>query len=296
MAMISGTAGAANDAGYAAKIRTKKIIRTIICIFLCIISVFPFYTMIVNATLPSNTIKMGIHLIPGTKLISNYTGLLSKTNNMATTLWQAMLHSAIIAVPATILQVYFATFTAYGLTVYQFKLKNFAWAFIMAIMMIPAQVSIIGSMSFMMKIGLYNTYWPLIIPAMAAPSTVYFMKQYMSSALSLEIIEAARIDGSGEFATFNRIALPLMKPAMATQAIFAFIAAWNNLYTPTMMVPSDKKKTLPMFVQALKGDQVKTDYGFVYMGLTLTVLPIFIVYFALSKYIIAGVALGGVKE
>lgn len=295
MARISGTAGAV-EAGYAAKIRTKKIIRTIICILLCVISLFPFYTMIVNSTLPSDTIKRGIHLIPGSKLGSNLSGLLDKTDNMATTLWQAMLHSAIIAVPATILQVYFATFTAYGLTVYNFKLKNFAWAFIMAIMMIPAQVSIIGSMNFMIKIHLYDTYWPLIIPAIAAPSTVYFMKQYMSSALSIEIIEAARIDGSGEFATFNTIALPLMKPAMATQAIFAFIAAWNNLYTPTMMVPSDNKKTLPMFVQALKGDQVKTDYGFVYVGLTLTVLPILVVYFALSKYIIAGVALGGVKE
>lgn len=284
------------DASYAAMIKRKKIFRTVICIFLCIISLLPFYIMIVNSTLTSQEIKMGIKLIPGSNLVKNFTGLLAKTNNMATNLWQAMGHSVLISVPATLLQVYFATFTAYGLSVYQFKLKNFAWSFIMAIMMIPAQVSIIGFMNFMLKIGLYNTYWPLIIPAMAAPSTVYFMKQYMSSALSVEIIEAARIDGSGEFATFNKIALPLMKPAMATQAIFAFIASWNNLYTPTMIVPRDKLKTLPMFVQALKGDQVKTDYGFVYLGLTLTVLPILVVYFIFSKYIIAGVALGGVKE
>ena len=201
-----------------------------------------------------------------------------------------------IAAPATILQVYFATFTAYGLTVYNFKLKNLAWSFIMAIMMIPAQVSIIGFMNFMMKINLYDTYWPLIIPAMAAPSTVYFMKQYMTGALSVEIIEAARIDGSGEFATFNKIALPLMKPAMATQAIFAFIASWNNLYTPSMMITNNRKYTLPMFVQGLRSDVIRTDYGFVYVGLTLTVLPLLIVYFAFSKYIIAGVALGGVKE
>ena len=287
---------AVDDASYAAMIKRKKIIRTIICVFLCIVSLLPFYIMIVNSTLTSQEIKMGIKLIPGGNLVNNFTGLLAKTNNMATTLWEAMGHSLLISVPATLLQVYFATFTAYGLTVYQFKFKNFAWAFIMAIMMIPAQVSIIGLMNFMLKIGLYNTYWPLIIPAIAAPSTVYFMKQYMASALSVEIIEAARIDGSGEFATFNKIALPLMKPAMATQAIFAFIASWNNLYTPTMIVPRDDLKTLPMFVQALKGDQVKTDYGFVYLGLTLTVLPILIVYFVFSKYIIAGVALGGVKE
>ena len=222
--------------------------------------------------------------------------MLDRTAGKGTTVWQAMWHSVIIAVPATILQVYFATLTAYGLTVYQFRLRNMAWSFIMAIMMIPAQVSIIGFMNLMIKINLYNTYWPLIIPAIAAPSTVYFMKQYMTSALSVEIIEAARIDGSGEFATFNKIALPLMKPAMATQAIFAFIASWNNLYTPTMMISDNRKYTLPMFITGLKSDSIRTDYGFVYVGLTLTVFPLLVVYFALSKYIIAGVALGGVKE
>lgn len=284
------------DESYSAKIKATKIFRTVICVILCIISIFPFYTMIVNATHTSNVIERGIQIIPGGELFNNISGLLERTKDVGTNVWEALLHSVMIAAPATILQVYFATFTAYGLTVYQFKLKNLAWSFIMAIMMIPAQVSIIGFMNFMMKINLYDSYWPLILPAIAAPSTVYFMKQYMTSALSVEIIEAARIDGSGEFATFNKIALPLMKPAMATQAIFAFIASWNNLYTPSMMITNNRKYTLPMFVQGLRSDVIRTDYGFVYVGLTLTVLPLLIVYFAFSKYIIAGVALGGVKE
>ena len=284
------------DASYSAKIKATKIFRTIICVILCVISIFPFYTMIINATHTTNVIERGIQIIPGTNLIKNITGLLERTKDVGTNVWEALLHSSIIAAPATFLQVYFATFTAYGLTVYQFKLKNLAWSFIMAIMMIPAQVSIIGFMNFMMKINLYDSYWPLIIPAMAAPSTVYFMKQYMQGSLSVEIIEAARIDGSGEFATFNKIALPLMKPAMATQAIFAFIASWNNLYTPSMMITNNRKYTLPMFVQGLRSDVIRIDYGFVYVGLTLTVFPLLVVYFAFSKYIIAGVALGGVKE
>lgn len=294
--MANTTSAAGVDASYAAKIKAKKIFRTVICILLCIISIFPFYVMIVNTTHTSDVIKHGIKLVPGGELINNFKGMLERTAGKGTNVWQAMLHSVIIAVPATVLQVYFATLTAYGLTVYQFKLRNMAWSFIMAIMMIPAQVSIIGFMNLMIKVNLYNTYWPLIIPAMAAPSTVYFMKQYMQGGLSVEIIEAARIDGSSEFATFNKIALPLMKPAMATQAIFAFIASWNNLYTPTMMISDNRKYTLPMFITGLKSDSIRTDYGFVYVGLTLTVLPLLIVYFALSKYIIAGVALGGVKE
>ena len=291
---MAKTTGA--DDSYSAKIKATKIFRTIICVILCVISIFPFYTMIINATHTTNVIERGIQIIPGTNLIKNISGLLERTKDVGTNVWEALLHSTMIAAPATILQVYFATFTAYGLTVYQFKLRNLAWSFIMAIMMIPAQVSIIGFMNFMMKINLYDTYWPLIIPAMAAPSTVYFMKQYMTSALSVEIIEAARIDGSGEFATFNKIALPLMKPAMATQAIFAFIASWNNLYTPSMMITNNRKYTLPMFVQGLRSDVIRIDYGFVYVGLTLTVFPLLVVYFAFSKYIIAGVALGGVKE
>ena len=293
---MANTTSAGVDASYAAKIRAKKIFRTVICVLLCIISVFPFYVMIVNTTHTSDVIKHGVKLIPGGQLVNNFKGMLERTAGKGTAVWQAMLHSVIIAVPATVFQVYFATLTAYGLTVYRFKLRDMAWAFIMAIMMIPAQVSIIGFMNLMIKVNLYNTYWPLIIPAIAAPSTVYFMKQYMQGGLSVEIIEAARIDGSGEFSTFNKIALPLMKPAMATQAIFAFIASWNNLYTPTMMISDNRKYTLPMFITGLKSDSIRTDYGFVYVGLTLTVLPLLIVYFALSKYIIAGVALGGVKE
>ena len=284
------------DASYAAMIKRKKIFRTVICIFLCIISLLPFYIMIINATLTSQEIKMGIKLIPGTNLVKNFTGLLAKTNNMATNLWQAMGHSVLISVPATLLQVYFATFTAYGLTVYQFKLRNLAWSFIMAIMMIPAQVSIIGFMNFMIKIGLYNTYWPLIIPAIAAPSTVYFMKQYMTSALSVEIIEAARIDGSGEFATFNKIALPLMKPAIAVQAIFTFVSSWNNYFTPALILHDNNKKTLPILLAQLRAaDWLKFDMGQVYVMITFSILPVIVVYLILSKHIVAGVALGSVK-
>ncbi len=186
--------------------------------------------------------------------------------------------------------------TAYGVTAYKFRGKNAAWSFILAIMMIPTQVSVIGFLKFMIKIDLYDTYAALIIPALAAPSTVFFMRQYMKSSLPLEIVDAARIDGSGEFATFNWIVMPLLKPAIATQCIFLFIASWNNLFMPSVLLSSQSKNTLPMFVQQIRSEQFRTDYGMMYVGLLITVIPIFIVYFALAKYIIAGVALGGVKE
>lgn len=118
----------------------------------------------------------------------------------------------------------------------------------LAVMIVPGTISAIGFYRFMLKLNLLDTYWPLIVPSVAAPAIVFFMKQYMESTLSKELVEAARIDGSGEFHTFNVIAIPLMKPAVATQAIFAFVASWNNLFMPNMIITSDVKKTLPLFV------------------------------------------------
>ena len=281
--------------GLHARILGAQIFRNIICIFLCLLSLFPFWVMIVNATRTSVDIQSSFSLIPSHYFMENWEKLLYQCNANVP-LWQYMVNSCIIAFGSTILAVYFSTMTAYGVTVYKFKGCQFAWAFIMAIMMIPVQVSSIGFFRFMFGLGLGNNYIPLIVPAIAAPSTVFFMRQYMQSALPLEIVDAARIDGSREFYTFNTIAMPLMKPAVATQCIFAFIASWNNFYTPSMLLTSQKKYTLPMFVQLMRGERFRSDHGIIYVGLVITILPIFVVYFVLSKHIIAGVALGGVKE
>lgn len=272
-----------------------KIIRNVFCIFLCILSLIPFWIMIVNATRASVDIQSSFSLIPSTHIVENFYKLVAECNANVP-LWRYMANSLVIAIFSTVFCVYFSTLTAYGVTVYQFKGRDFSWAFIMAIMMIPVQVSSIGFYKFMYQLGLSDSYIPLILPAIAAPATVFFMKQFMSSSLPLEIIDSARIDGSGEFRTFNKIAVPLMKPAVATQAIFCFIASWNNFYTPSMILSSQRKYTLPMFVQLMRGERFRTDYGIIYVGLVITIIPIFIAYFALSKYIIEGVALGGVKE
>ena len=280
---------------YSASLKHRTLVRTIICILFCVIALGPFLLLVMNATRSSDAIKSGISLIPSTHFLENWKNLMIKQNGMQITLQRAALNSLTITVPGTILSVYFSSLTAYGIFVYDFKLKKLAWAFIMAIMMVPSQISIIGFYRFMLDLKLVDTYIPLIIPTIAMPAVVFFMKQYMESTLSIEMIEAARIDGSGELHTFNRIIMPIMKPAVATQAIFQFIAQWNNLFTPTIMLTSDSKKTLPMFVQLLSSNQFRTDYGVVYVGLFVTIIPLIVVYLILSKYIVAGVALGGVK-
>ncbi|MEA5143599.1 MAG: carbohydrate ABC transporter permease [Oscillibacter sp.] len=276
--------------------KRRKVLRHAVLIFLSLLSLLPFYLMFVNATRASNDIKAGISLFFGGSLAENLKSFASAQVGLGVTVLGAMFNSFKIAVPFTFLSVYFSALTAYGIYAYDFKLKKFAWGFIMAIMMVPTQVFAIGYYKFMIQLHLIDTYWPLIIPAITTPAVVFFMRQYLQGALSLEIVEAARIDGSGEFHIFNTIVLPLMKPALATQAIFQFVYCWNNLFMPTLIISSSGKKTLTMFVQMLTAESFRTDYGVVFVGLAITILPMFIMYFIFSRFIVEGVSLGGVKE
>ncbi len=271
---------------------TLKVFIYIICIILTIISILPFWIMIVNATRSTYEIQQNaISFLPSGYFMSNLKILLGKSFNPA----KGFINSFIISAGATGLAVYFSSLTAYALTAYEWKLRQPFFSFIMAVMMIPGQITMIGFYQMAYKLGLTNNMWMLILPAIASPSMVFFMRQYLQSTLSLEIVQSARIDGAGEFLTFNRIVLPIMKPAIATQAIFSFVSSWNNLFTPLVLLTDQDKYTMPIMVSLLRGDIYKTEYGSVYLGLTLTVLPLIIVYLALSKYIIAGVALGSVK-
>lgn len=263
-----------------------------VCIVLAILSLFPFVVMVVNSTRSTFEIQQhAVSLIPSSHLMDNFKVFEGKPFNP----WRGFLNSLIVAVGATALTVYFSTLTAYALVAYTWKARDAFFTFILCVMMIPAQVTAIGFYQFMYRIHMTNNLLALILPAIYAPGSVFFMRQFMLASLPLELLDSARIDGSKEFNTFNKIALPIMKPAMATQGIFCFVSTWNNLFIPSILLTKDELKTMPIMVSLLKGDIYKTEYGAIYLGLTLTVLPLFIVYFTLSKYIIAGVALGGVK-
>lgn len=262
------------------------------CIFLTLLSLFPFVVMFVNATRSTYEIQQrGVSLLPSGSLLNNYRILTGKTFDPL----KGLVNSLIISTGATACAVYFSTLTAFALVAYTWKLRQALFALILSVMMIPAQVTSIGFYKFMYQIGMTNRLLALILPSIAAPATVFFMRQYMQATLSLDLVDSARIDGSGEFRTFNGIVLPIMKPAMATQAIFTFVGSWNNLFLPLILLTDNNKYTLPIMVSLLRGDIYRTEHGAVYLGLALTVLPLIAFYFLLSRYIIAGVALGGVK-
>ena len=271
---------------------SKRSMIYVFCIFLSLLAIVPFWIMIVNATRSTMAIQQGVSLIPGSYLNYNWNVLSSKNFDVST----GFMNSAIIAFGSTILSVYFSAMTAYGFRVYNFKGNKILYAVVMAIIMIPTQVTGTGFFMFMYQLHWVNNRLALIIPAIAAAGTVFFFRQYLEANLQLSLVVAARIDGCGEFRTFNRIILPIMVPAMATMGIMAVIGSWNNYLTPLMLFTDPGLKTLPMMVQELRGDIYRTEFGSIYLGLSMTALPLIIVYFALSKFIIAGVALGGVKE
>ncbi len=270
-----------------------RVVVYAILIFLTVLCLFSFYMMIINATRSNAQLQAGFRLLPQEHFWDN---LKNAWTDASINIPRGMLNSLFIALTSAALTTYFSALTAYGVHVYNFRGKNLVFTFIMAIMMIPAQVSAVGFVQMMNKLHMTNNYIPLIVPSIAAPVVFFYMKQYMESVLPLEIVEAARCDGSSEFRTFNTIILPIMKPAIAVQAIFSFVSSWNNYFIPALLLDKAEMKTVPIMIAQLRSaDYSKFDMGKVYMFILLAILPVMLVYIILSKSIIKGVTSGSVK-
>ncbi|MGY3814431.1 carbohydrate ABC transporter permease [Globicatella sulfidifaciens] len=272
----------------------NKVFRYIVLIILSILCLFSFYILLISSTRSHADLQKGFSALPGEFFWEN----LKKVANDGTfPMFRGILNSVWVSSAVAVICTYFSALTAYGIYRYDFKLKKLAFTFIMAILVMPTQVTAMGFLRLITNMKLNDTLWPLIIPSIASPAVFYFMYSYLQASLSLSIVEAARIDGCGEFAIFNRIVLPIMKPAIAVQAIFVFVGAWNNYFIPALIIDSKDKMTVPVLIATLRGaDFMNFDMAKVYMMIVVAIIPIVIVYLLLSKYIIAGVTLGSVKE
>ena len=272
----------------------QSILAHVVLIILSFLCLFFFYILIVNSTRSHGDLQKGFSAIPGTYLLEN---LKNVANDGSFPMFRGIVNSLIVSGCSAALCTYFSSLTAYGLYAYDFKAKKAAFTFIMAILVMPTQVTAMGFLRLVTNMGMYDSLLPLIIPSIASPAILYFMYSYLQSSLPLSLVEAARIDGSGEFMTFNRVVLPIMKPAIAVQAIFSFVGSWNNYFVPALVIQSKEKMTVPILIATLRGaDYMNFDMGKIYTMITVAIIPIIIVYLILSKYIIAGVTLGGVKE
>ena len=275
------------------QLKLSRFVVYLILIFLSVLSLFSFYMLIVNASRSNADLQGGFRLLPSNYFLKN---LKNAWTDASINVPRGMLNSFIIAACTAVLSTYFSALTAYGIHAYDFKLKKLAFTFIMAVMVIPNQVSAVGFYQMCMKLGWTNNYLPLILPGIAAPIVFFYMKQYMESVLPMEIVDAARVDGSGEFRTFNTIILPMLKPALAVQLIFTFVESWNNYFMPALLLDKAEMKTVPLMIAQLRSaDYSKFDMGKVYMFILLAILPVVVVYIFLSKSIIKGVTAGSVK-
>ena len=271
----------------------RELMIYIVLVLLTCLCLFPFFMLMINATRSHTKIQKGFTFLPGGAIFMNLRNVFHNEN---LPVLRGTLNSLVISGGSAALAVYFSSLTAYGLHAYDFRGKKQAFSFILLVMLVPSQVSALGFLREMLALGLRDSFLPLILPAVASPTVVFFMKQYMASAVPLELVSAARIDGANEFYAFNRVIIPIMKPAFAVQGIFAFVASWNNYFMPSLLLDSKMKKTLPILIAQLRSaDFLKYDLGQVYMLITIAILPTVIVYLLLSKNIVGGIALGGIK-
>ena len=273
-------------------VRGRRIFSYIILIFLTFLCLIWFYILFIKTTRSNGELGKGFTPIPSSHLIENLSNMLHGSLPFV----RGMLNSLIIAGLSAFFSTYFSTMTAYAIHAYDFKGKKAIYTFILAIMMIPTQVSALGFVQLVSKMNLMDHYLPLVVPAVASPVVFFYMKQYMDSNLPGSLLEAARIDGAGEFRIFNTIVMPLMKPAIAVQAIFTFVNSWNNYFTPALILHKETMKTLPVLIAELRSaDWLKFDMGQVYASITFSIFPVIFVYLFLSKDIVGGVTAGGVK-
>lgn len=269
-----------------------RIFVYIVLTILLIVTIVPIWMVIVNATRSTTEIQQGLSFLPSTYLVDNYNILISKGLKLG----RGFLNSFSVAGASTLITVYFSMLTAYGIVVYEFKGKRLFSNFIVLLVMIPMQLTIIGFYQYMSKLGLADNYLSLILPLIANAGGVFFSKQYFESMLIQDLIDAARIDGASELGIFHQIMVPLAMPGAATLGIFSFVASWNNFLNAFVLITSLDKYTLPMMVKTLQGDVYRTEYGAIYLGLAITIVPIIIFYAIFSRYIISGIALGAIKE
>ena len=273
----------------------QRVNRTLVYIFLialALMCLFPFLLMLINATRSGTEIASGFTLIPGSSTMENMKLVFNYFNP-----FRGIVNSLIVSIPATLLSAYFSALTAYGMVFYDFKGNKLLFGIILIFMMIPGQLSLIGFFDLCTKLGLVNSYIPLIVPAVASAGTVFFLRQYITSAMPKALIEAARMEGASEFYIFNHVVLPIVSPAVSTMGIMGFIGNWNNYLLPMILISTPEKMTLPVMMATLRAStDINANQGAIYLAVAISVIPILLVFACFSRYIISSVTAGAVKE
>ena len=269
----------------------KKISLYIVLMLIAIAMIIPFYMMFVMSTLSTNEI---FHYPPklwfGNNLIVNITNMNNSVN-----LARAYYNSLIIAVSNTALVLLLCSMGGYAFAVYDFPFKKRLFALMLLTMMIPWTAGIIPWFIMMSRFGWINDFKALIIPGAANAFGIFWMRQYCTRNVPMELLDAARIDGCSEWTLFFRVVTPVILPAYASLGIMQFVNVWNNFMQPLMILRRITYQTLPLLLRTMINDRT-IDYGALMVASTFTALPLLIVFLLASKYFLSGLTAGAIKE
>jgi multiple sugar transport system permease protein len=255
------------------------------------IMVLPFYYMMIFAT-HSNT---DILSVPppswvGNHLVDNIKDLIERRPHF----WRSLFISLWVAFCTTALNLFFCSLAGYAFAMYEFKFKNKLFGFVLATMLMPGFVSMIPTILLMSHLGWINSMKALIVPGACSALGIFMMRQYIESSIPKEIVEAARMDGCGEFGIYWRVVLPLLGPALGTLGLITFISSYNNFVGALLVMRDQEFYTVPLVLRSLQGTSGVT-WGAVSVGSAITVLPLLIIFFIYSRKLIDGLTAGAVK-
>ncbi|MFC0472754.1 carbohydrate ABC transporter permease [Halalkalibacter kiskunsagensis] len=255
------------------------------------LAVFPFYWMYVigsNTTAAINQFPPA--MLPGTNFIENMNKVFSNIQ-----FFQALLNSFIVASAITVSVLFFCSLAGFAFAKLHFKGKNALFIFVIATMMVPVQLGLIPSYMIIAKLGWINSLNAIIVPAAVNAFGVFWMRQYISSTIPNELIDAGRIDGCSNFRLYWTVVLPVVKPALATLGLITFMNVWNDYLWPLVVLKDSSVHTIQVALRTLNGAYTQ-DFGMILNGTFLATLPLLVVFLLFSKQVIAGLTEGSVKH
>ena len=270
--------------------RTKSLVLTTAIAAGAVVMLLPFCWLIIATTYPSREIFASPpNVLPGPAFFDNLTGLLSDT-----LFGRAIGNSVLVASVYTLLGLVVCTAAGYAFAKFEFRGRGLLFGAVLVTLALPSQVTLVPLFQIMVTLGWLDTYQALILPNLALPFGIFLMRQTMQ-AVPDELLQAARVDGAGEFRVFSRIVLPTVRPALAALAIFLFLAQWNEFVYPLVVLRTPESFTIPVSLASLQGIGT-TDYGQLMTGTLLSVLPILVLFLFLQRHFVAGILAGAVKQ
>ncbi|MGN8647196.1 carbohydrate ABC transporter permease [Gracilibacillus sp. HCP3S3_G5_1] len=272
----------------------KKVPKFFLYIFLtlaAIISVFPFYWMfVIGSNTNSEVNKIPPALLPGPNFVENMFKVFERIN-----FFGSLLNSFIISTTITIAVLFFCSLAGFAFAKIDFKFKNFFFIFLLATMMVPPQLGLIPSFMIISFLGWVDQLQAVIVPGMVSAFGVFFMRQYIAGAIPNDLMEAAKIDGCGNFRIYWNIVVPTIKPAFATLGIITYMNSWNDFLWPLVVLKDKSSHTIQIALRTLN-DAYTTDYPMILAGTFLATIPILIIFLIFNKQFIAGITEGAIKS